>query len=350
MCRGCCCGTAAKHPDVDHDAQLDWLRAALPAAGDRLWEVDCLGPCERSNVIVVRAGGGRRWFGDMLAPADTAAMARWIAAGAPDALPPALRRREMSPADSPIVVARRLDLHADAIAAMVHRSLADGEGSWTVGVPGAAAELWPQGQGHDQADDHAWRDGRTVGAVTGDGGLRMTIDDAVGAFALAGAGDRTVAVILGVPAGHGAQATPTTGLARHEGDPGSLRAADRAAVLVDLGLGRAGVRFCVRSADASLLAALRAVEGLGWRDVLDRVGPILVERSPHRVVESAIGRIEVWGRIPRPDEASPDGNHTHLLPGLLELGLDLPTGLALPPGFAPAATFYPPPGWTVPMA
>ena len=55
VCLGCCCGTAAKHSDVDHDAQLDALRAALPDGG-RLWTVDCVGPCESSNVVVVRRG------------------------------------------------------------------------------------------------------------------------------------------------------------------------------------------------------------------------------------------------------------------------------------------------------
>ncbi len=29
VCRGCCCGTHKKHPDVDHDAQLDLLRESV---------------------------------------------------------------------------------------------------------------------------------------------------------------------------------------------------------------------------------------------------------------------------------------------------------------------------------
>ena len=27
VCRGCCCGTEHEHPDVDHDAQVEALRA-----------------------------------------------------------------------------------------------------------------------------------------------------------------------------------------------------------------------------------------------------------------------------------------------------------------------------------
>jgi len=82
VCRGCCCGSERKHPEVDHEAQVEALRSALPDAG-RLWTVDCLGPCEGSNVVVMRTReSGRRWFGDILTPAVTEAMARWLKSGA----------------------------------------------------------------------------------------------------------------------------------------------------------------------------------------------------------------------------------------------------------------------------
>ena len=64
--------------------------------------------------------------------------------------------------------------------------------------------------------------------------------------------------------------------------------------------------------------------------------------SPTRVVRTAIARAEVHSRIPRLDERSPDGPHTHFLPRLLELGRDLPAGLDLPTGYAPAASWFPP--------
>ena len=55
VCRGCCCGTAQKHPDVDHEAQLRVLEAAAAkTAGARVRAVDCVDECSRSNVIVVR--------------------------------------------------------------------------------------------------------------------------------------------------------------------------------------------------------------------------------------------------------------------------------------------------------
>ena len=70
-------------------------------------------------------------------------------------------------------------------------------------------------------------------------------------------------------------------------------------------------------------------------------GPLVAE-SPTRVVESALGRIEVQGQIPPPDAKSPDGPHTHLLPDHLETGRALPVGMDLPRAYLPGAIFYPP--------
>ena len=55
LCRGCCCGTAAKHPRVDHDGQQLALEdAAESHPGVALRIVDCLDECDRSNVAVLR--------------------------------------------------------------------------------------------------------------------------------------------------------------------------------------------------------------------------------------------------------------------------------------------------------
>ena len=91
VCRGCCCGTE-KHADVDHQSQLDLLGEAARGllVGGRMRITDCLGPCERSNVIAVRhrdlarpgVRTGTTWFGGVLEPADTGRLAAWIATGA----------------------------------------------------------------------------------------------------------------------------------------------------------------------------------------------------------------------------------------------------------------------------
>lgn len=97
VCRGCCCGTS-KHPDVDHEAQVETFRRSLPGGiRARLFEVDCLGPCSRSNVVVVRRDGVRRWFGQILETETTEALADWVRDGAPDPTPMRIARHEFVP-------------------------------------------------------------------------------------------------------------------------------------------------------------------------------------------------------------------------------------------------------------
>lgn len=66
VCRGCCCGTKAEHPGVDHRAQEKALRAGAQRAGLRYETTDCLGPCKQGNLVVVRRGGTVRWYRRML--------------------------------------------------------------------------------------------------------------------------------------------------------------------------------------------------------------------------------------------------------------------------------------------
>jgi hypothetical protein len=94
VCRGCCCGTTRKHPGFDHDAQLTRLRELLQDRAN-LRVTDCLGPCEKSNVIVVtpssqgRGSGGRStWLGSVLDTAAADELARWISAGGPGVAEP----------------------------------------------------------------------------------------------------------------------------------------------------------------------------------------------------------------------------------------------------------------------
>ena len=104
LCRGCCCGTAAKHPGVDHDDQRDRLEAA--ASQDHRVEVrvvDCLDVCERSNVAVVRrlsrpAKERDTWLGGLLTGRATAQLADWVREGADGPLPPAVAGLVFRPA------------------------------------------------------------------------------------------------------------------------------------------------------------------------------------------------------------------------------------------------------------
>jgi len=238
---------------------------------------------------------------------------------------------------------QRLDLSPEGIADLVHDTLAAAAGGWSMGVEGALAEFVVAGGRAEVV-----RRGRTVEAVTLGGGLRLAIPAAAQAFAVADPHppDGPGAVYLAVPrASLGVPPPVVTVLGP---DRAALRPEDGGGVLVDLAVGRAAAAFCIRTGDAALLTRLRAVEGSTWPDALAAVGPAVVAASPHRVVSTPVGRIEVWNPIPPDQGTSPDGPHTHLLPALLATGRELPAGHKLPAGLAPAAAFHPPPGWRPP--
>ncbi|GGO87502.1 (2Fe-2S) ferredoxin domain-containing protein [Wenjunlia tyrosinilytica] len=83
VCRGCCCGSPDKHPGTDHEGQVRQFEELVAATeGTRLVTSDCLGPCGRANVVVVRGRGvgpgGPRWFGFLHDRADVADLCSWI--------------------------------------------------------------------------------------------------------------------------------------------------------------------------------------------------------------------------------------------------------------------------------
>lgn len=110
--------------------------------------------------------------------------------------------------------------------------------------------------------------------------------------------------------------------------------------LFDLGLGRRSMRFCVRTSDPALVGLLRAAAG---RSVLEDAGlaAAIVAASPVRVVESRMARVEVTNPIPPPGGVSPNGPHTHLMPGLIRRGRTHDANIPVPVGFLPCLTLYP---------
>ncbi len=93
VCRDCCCGSPAKHPRVDHDAQLARLRAGVTGP-HRVRTSLCLDVCEQANVIVVhptpvarRAGHRPVWFGLVGDPAIVDDLTAWVRAGGPGVAP-----------------------------------------------------------------------------------------------------------------------------------------------------------------------------------------------------------------------------------------------------------------------
>jgi hypothetical protein len=231
-----------------------------------------------------------------------------------------------------------LPLAGDHLADFVLATLGEGGlgagGAWTLGAEGAIAEMTYDGDRFDLR-----RAGRTIEAVAARSALRFNLTDGVCAFTDPHGGPRTP-VLLGVP--RASLPPPPTAVTLLGPDRDALDPAARGEILIDLGLGRSTASFAVRTSDPDLLDLLHAVAGHPWQDALAACADRLVAASPTRVVRTAIARAEVHTRIPLPEERSPDGPHTHLLPPLLELGRDLPTGLTLPAGYAPAASYHPP--------
>ena len=99
LCRGCCCGTLDKHPEVDHEGQRRLLENAVEQQpGMELRIIDCLDECDRSNVAVVRRVGmpareRDTWLGGLLTDRATEALAGWLSDGAEGPLPEVLEGR-----------------------------------------------------------------------------------------------------------------------------------------------------------------------------------------------------------------------------------------------------------------
>jgi hypothetical protein len=227
----------------------------------------------------------------------------------------------------------RLALDPEGIAELVHALLTRAVGGWSMGVQGALAEFAVVA-GDPEAVTVRRPARRTVEALTAGGGLRLTVTDETQAFT---AGET---VYLAVP--RPTLPSPATGVTITDTDPGALRPGDRNDLVADLAVGHAAAAFCVRTGDAELGKRLKAIEGAAWPEALATLGPDLVATSPHRIVTTPLGRIEVYAAIPTDAGASPDGPHTHLLPPLLRTGRELPAGADLPRDLAPAAAFHPP--------
>jgi hypothetical protein len=122
-------------------------------------------------------------------------------------------------------------------------------------------------------------------------------------------------------------------------DTDALRPQDRDSFLFDLGLGALQVDCCVRVADAEVASLLRSYDGQPAFG--SPAMGIILATNPHRVFLSRLGRIEVFQPIPPPHGTSPDGPHTHVLPGLLRHRRTHAGTEPIPSGYVPCAYVYP---------
>jgi len=225
------------------------------------------------------------------------------------------------------------------LADVLRRQLLDPAAGWSIGGFGAVAEFC-----RDAAEPTEIA--RPLACATRRGAIRF--DDLTGVRPVAWEHARgrsrrwSHGVALCLPT------TGATGAARSEltelgPDDGAVRAADRTAILFDLGLALSHVDFCVRTDDADLIGVLR--DSLG-RPALAHGSPAMaaiLKAHPHRIAISSVGRVEVFQKIGGPDTGgvSPEGPHTHLLPKLLAAGRAHAATTPIPPGWTPAATLHP---------
>jgi predicted Fe-S protein YdhL (DUF1289 family) len=235
------------------------------------------------------------------------------------------------------IAVTRLPWLPDEVAGFIADSLVQRSGTWVVGCHGATAEFM-----FDADEPAEVSVAPEFRAVTARGALRFVPLPNLRALQWRDprAENGTRAIFIVIPRPRNVSA-PSPLLNDCGPDAAAIQPEHRGETLFDLGLGREHMRFAVRSAEPALTAALRKAVGLPFDAVLQRCGKVLLEHSPTRVVETALGRIEVATPIPAPGGKSPDGPHTHLLPGHLALQRLTPAGVDLPEAYSLCATFYP---------
>jgi hypothetical protein len=238
------------------------------------------------------------------------------------------------------VISRLLPLAGPALAERLLQTAHDPATSFAIGVQGAVAEFMraPGDRATVQGDAGRLLIRSKLGA------LRLNLEPWVRVFRFAPEGGSPDEIVLAIERAR--LTTPAADVLAELGpDRDAVRKRERCAPLFDLGLDRPTNRFCVRTNDPELIAALRECVGQPWPEVAPALIPLLLERHPHRVVVSPLGRIEVSQPIGLRDgrPETPVGPHTHLLPELLRTGRDLAPGRDLPASYAPVASIFPGP-------
>jgi len=232
----------------------------------------------------------------------------------------------------------RSDRHAGVsdLRELVAHHLRSAKSSWSMGAFGAIAEFH---RGPVEAAD-----AREFTVVTAGGAIAVRPEERCRALAyelLSARSDLWLhGVALCLPESE-ARMSGNTRVTELGPDREALRPEDRVCALFDLGLGLANCDFCVRTADPAVQEALRAagdVPLLANAPLLE----FLARRSPHRVMLSRLGRIEVFQKIGAIGSPSPAGPHTHLLPRFVRQGRTHAADVPVPRGWLPCLSLYPP--------
>ena len=123
-------------------------------------------------------------------------------------------------------------------------------------------------------------------------------------------------------------------------DDAAIQTEHRVDALFDIGVDARNVDFCIRTGDRVLRKLLRAACGLSIFASGNRIMAAILAANPHRIVQSSLGRVEVYQPIGT--DVTPEGPHTHLLPKLLKSARTHSANVPVPKGFIPALGLHPP--------
>jgi cytochrome c oxidase assembly protein subunit 15 len=236
------------------------------------------------------------------------------------------------------ILITRLPWRYGRITDFVAESFYQRSGTWVIGCHGASAEFMCR---HDELRDISVS-GDGISAISERGGLQLTIDDKVRALQLrAGPKKGDFRAIFLVVLKARAVLPVATALTPLGCDEGAVQPKCRNEHQFDLGLGRADLRFCLRTATAELRERLNHASGLALCDLAQAVGSMILTHSSTRVVESPIGRVEIFPSSAESQGRSREGPRSFLALEKLTSGRSTPPGIDLPPVYALGATFYP---------
>jgi len=215
--------------------------------------------------------------------------------------------------------------------------LGDPDCSFSIGAFGAVAEFF-------RRDDEnvSTIDGVPLTVVTKRGALRVALREDILplAYETVSSGENRwmhgIALCLSSDAGKTTARNSITELGR---DVDAIRQCDRHDLLFDLGLGTINVEFCIRTGDRELISKLHRYTGESILDADNDVMRTIIAVSPHRVVSSGLGRVEVFQAIGK--HKTPEGPHTHVLPKLLRSGRSHDAKIPIPRGYLPCLNIYP---------
>ena len=150
---------------------------------------------------------------------------------------------------------------------------------WSIGVYGAVAEL--TSLNHATPTTEVGEESLVL--RTSGGALRISPPAGTRMFELVGATRNVERRVLALHRSR-LRGIPAVGVTELGADEDAIEPTHNADRLFDLGVTRSVVRFCVRTGEPPLVAALRQANGLDPLDLTNGLVPVLLANSPDRIL------------------------------------------------------------------